>query len=487
MATLLKLSLDLKIFFYMPGHRYFQFFQAFIFGETSILGWLFILVTPATIYYLLRNFTNSFYSTVITLIFSLIFFMNYYRGVHLHAESVAYPLAFISLNFSVKLLSKNKINTNRYIFYASILMAISIILRPNILLPAFLIHSYLFYKNFSFKSFKSFFIGYLPLLLLPLHNLFYGGKLILITSSSLIPNNMSNSPTNWLLVISDFFKGNYSSENVNNFFIYIMKYFSGPAIQPFYLLIPIIIYFLIFRFFKKFKSSPLKLIKELYNDKILLVLYFLIGNHFVFWFFKADGRYTYMAFIVTFCIILLYLFKFFENNTKINSFKFINRFDDFVNNTLSKGPYDFKNFVLSCWPLGYFPLASGTICSLFFGMVGFTLNYKYGWQFTLLMAIVLCIFGFLFCFKLNKKDKLSDPSWVVIDEAVGQLLVSSYAGINLYMHIIGFLLFRFFDISKMNIIKKSEKIPFGIGIMADDILAALASIVVLYLFSFFIF
>ena len=82
--------------------------------------------------------------------------MNYYRGVHLHAESVAYPLAFISLNFSVKLLSKNKINTNRYIFYASILMAISIILRPNILLPAFLIHSYLFYKNYLHFQKKNF-------------------------------------------------------------------------------------------------------------------------------------------------------------------------------------------------------------------------------------------------------------------------------------------------------------------------------------------
>ena len=44
--------------------------------------------------------------------------------------------------------------------------------------------------------------------------------------------------------------------------------------------------------------------------------------------------------------------------------------------------------------------------------------------------------------------------------------------------LLSFLLFRFFDITKIGPIKKMESLPGGIGIMADDVLAGLCAFIV---------
>jgi phosphatidylglycerophosphatase A len=43
---------------------------------------------------------------------------------------------------------------------------------------------------------------------------------------------------------------------------------------------------------------------------------------------------------------------------------------------------------------------------------------------------------------------------------------------------LSFLLFRFFDITKIGLIKKIEKLPGGIGIMGDDIAAGICAFLV---------
>ena len=42
-------------------------------------------------------------------------------------------------------------------------------------------------------------------------------------------------------------------------------------------------------------------------------------------------------------------------------------------------------------------------------------------------------------------------------------------------HLLSFLLFRFFDITKIGPIKRFEKFPGGIGIMSDDLVAGLCA------------
>ena len=66
-----------------------------------------------------------------------------------------------------------------------------------------------------------------------------------------------------------------------------------------------------------------------------------------------------------------------------------------------------------------------------------------------------------------------DPSAIVLDEIVALPIV--YLGIETktpVIWIVGFLLFRVFDISKPFPVRQSERLPAGWGVVADDCVAA---------------
>jgi phosphatidylglycerophosphatase A len=84
-----------------------------------------------------------------------------------------------------------------------------------------------------------------------------------------------------------------------------------------------------------------------------------------------------------------------------------------------------------------------------------------------------------------------DPSRVVIDETVGQLLTftlvcyffpQSLNGIeSWWLYLLGFALFRFFDILKMGPVKYADsKIKNAYGVMLDDVFAGIFASIVLY-------
>ena len=82
----------------------------------------------------------------------------------------------------------------------------------------------------------------------------------------------------------------------------------------------------------------------------------------------------------------------------------------------------------------------------------------------------------------NKKD----PKQVVIDEVAGQGLALILVSATIPNFILGFLLFRFFDILKpwpISLIDK--KMHSAFGIMFDDIIAGLFALVSLYTINYF--
>jgi phosphatidylglycerophosphatase A len=78
-----------------------------------------------------------------------------------------------------------------------------------------------------------------------------------------------------------------------------------------------------------------------------------------------------------------------------------------------------------------------------------------------------------------------DPSHVVIDEVAGQLVTLIGAPVSLAPMLIGFLLFRAFDISKPFPIRRLEKLPEGTGIVVDDLGAGVYGWIVLQLLLHF--
>ena len=94
-------------------------------------------------------------------------------------------------------------------------------------------------------------------------------------------------------------------------------------------------------------------------------------------------------------------------------------------------------------------------------------------------AILITLVGWAAAAATEEAKK--DPGWVVIDEVAGQWLTLSVVPPDLMLYSIGFLAFRFFDILKPWPIRTLEqRIPGALGVMVDDIAAAVYAGMVLY-------
>ena len=68
---------------------------------------------------------------------------------------------------------------------------------------------------------------------------------------------------------------------------------------------------------------------------------------------------------------------------------------------------------------------------------------------------------------------LDDPGPVVIDEVAGMLISLAFAHVSWPGAAAGFVLFRLFDIAKPFPTRRLERLPGGVGIMADDVMAGI--------------
>ena len=74
-----------------------------------------------------------------------------------------------------------------------------------------------------------------------------------------------------------------------------------------------------------------------------------------------------------------------------------------------------------------------------------------------------------------------DPGFIVVDEVVAQWLVLAPAPLDWRVYAAAFLLFRIFDITKPWPARAIERrVKGGLGIMLDDIVAALYAVVLLW-------
>lgn len=123
--------------------------------------------------------------------------------------------------------------------------------------------------------------------------------------------------------------------------------------------------------------------------------------------------------------------------------------------------------------VGYAPVAPGT-AGTFATVPLYFLLRKLSLPRYLLSIGVLAVLGIS---AASRMEPLwgKDPGRVVIDEVVGFLvtLVSRPKGIRDVL--IGFVLFRFFDVVKPPPARNLEALPGGFGIMADDVAAGAMS------------
>ena len=89
------------------------------------------------------------------------------------------------------------------------------------------------------------------------------------------------------------------------------------------------------------------------------------------------------------------------------------------------------------------------------------------------LALVAVAIGIPAATLVARASGKKDPQFVVIDETAGQLITLIAAPITWKCLLVGFILFRAFDIVKPPPIRLLERLPEGTGIVIDDVGAGL--------------
>jgi len=134
---------------------------------------------------------------------------------------------------------------------------------------------------------------------------------------------------------------------------------------------------------------------------------------------------------------------------------------------------------------GCSPFAPGTFGTLAAIPVFLLLDLTPLWLY-LFITVIMFIIGIWLCDVTTKKLGVHDHSGIVWDEIVGYLVTMIAAPKGWLWIVIGFVLFRFFDILKPWPISVADKrISGGFGIMVDDVLAGIAAFVVLHIMAYY--
>jgi len=142
-------------------------------------------------------------------------------------------------------------------------------------------------------------------------------------------------------------------------------------------------------------------------------------------------------------------------------------------------------FLLSTWfGCGLLPRAPGTWGSLAALPLAWMLM-QWGGTMALLSAAGLCaLVGWWASAVYVRRTGIDDPKEVVIDEVAGQWLVLAAVPTDPVLYVVGFGLFRLLDIWKPWPASLADRsVGGGLGVMLDDLLAALYGAAALSLFS----
>ena len=150
---------------------------------------------------------------------------------------------------------------------------------------------------------------------------------------------------------------------------------------------------------------------------------------------------------------------------------------------------------VTCFGIGSFRYAPGTITSLITTIFLFSLFYIINLSSNIILIILLLIFIYSFyavSYYIKNNDN-KDPKEVVVDEFIGQsipiylyevshgTIKDSQEAVLFYLYI--FILFRYFDIKKpfpVNFFDKKFKNSFGV--IFDDVVAGLYVVLTLIIF-----
>lgn len=130
--------------------------------------------------------------------------------------------------------------------------------------------------------------------------------------------------------------------------------------------------------------------------------------------------------------------------------------------------------------VGYFPIAPGTAGSLAALPLYFLVRWSGSLAIELATIAVVFAVGVWAATATERALNRKDPGPVVIDEVLGMLITLAALPLSWWGVFAGFLVFRVLDVIKPFPAGRFERLPSGLGIMADDAMAGIYGLLLMH-------
>ena len=299
-----------SVYYNTPGFRYFRAIEKTVFGDTNYGNLIFALLFPYLMYGFLTCFVSkmwAFYTAVAFIASSFIHHVILYSTKSMAFLFVSWKLGFSYRDYvfvteggwpemvcyasfltAIWIAFKHyRIQGESYLWYgfvAHFLLFITAFMRPNISIAsgvAVLYLAVMLLKEKRYKDILITWVGFAPVVLIPLHNIWFGKQFYIFTSST---NLHIISPSVYLLALKEIMTLSFSGNNLESAIGHIVQ-----MIAVWYrllLLLPV--------FYTAFKR------KDISNDLRALAFCVLIGLHGANLFTDAIRfRYVFMTWMLT--------------------------------------------------------------------------------------------------------------------------------------------------------------------------------------------
>jgi hypothetical protein len=305
------------VFYFTPGLRYLRAAEHLIFGE-SYLGYLaLVLILPFLVFALFRRFLPLRWALALTLVFAAVpvgalFGSSLVQYVKWAARGFADPAAYIFFLAAFVLLlgplaaradspsheraPSEEPNRFARAFGAGLLFALALFVRPNIAPAAGILLAGAGLAALAQRQFRrvaGLVVGFAAVLGMALHNLIYGGVLVLFTTTAELPRLLLMPPSAYLAALAELAHLNFAGEYVVRALHQIAGWLAGPS--EFVAMAPLnaAAILVLLRVALWRRADPWLRLTALAT----------LAQHGVALFYPADGRYHFLTWLLTLLVV----------------------------------------------------------------------------------------------------------------------------------------------------------------------------------------
>jgi hypothetical protein len=223
-----------------PGLRYFRALEMIVFGDSN-LGYLsIVLALPILAWRLFARFLSESFTWRLALIFTLlpigeIFGTSFFEYAKWAARGFADPLAHIFLIWGLAVLAGRSVEPNARADSAlggALLLALAVFVKPIVAPMAGIAIAGAWLIAVAHREWSkavAFCVCFTPVLLMPLHNWYFGHQFVLLSSNAQLPGTYVMPPSGYVAALGELVRLDFAGANLHDALAQTGAWLSGPS------------------------------------------------------------------------------------------------------------------------------------------------------------------------------------------------------------------------------------------------------------------